>query len=154
VILVGGILYSNQSRQSLINARVESLLTQGHIMAAAIASAATIDTDRIVIDPDKLLQMQLRDDTPAPPDEQRNFDFLINPERAGPILRRLVSSTTTRARIFDREGVMVVDSRYFYGRGEILSFDLPPLDQPKPNPLTRWWNARPELSTAEGLRLR
>ncbi|MGE0211351.1 MAG: stimulus-sensing domain-containing protein [Parvibaculaceae bacterium] len=140
VILVGGILYSNQSRQSLINARVESLLTQGHIMAAAIASAATIDTDRIVIDPDKLLQMQLRDDSAALPEEQRNFDFLINPERAGPILRRLVSSTTTRARIFDRDGVMVVDSRYFYGRGEILSFDLPPIDQPKPNLLTQWWN--------------
>jgi len=140
VILVGGILYSNQSRQSLINARVESLLTQGHIMAAAVASAATIDTDRIVIDPDKLLQMQLREDIPAPPDEARNLDFLINPERAGPVLRRLVSSTTTRARIFDRDGVMVVDSRYFYGRGEILSFDLPPLDQPRQNPVLRLWN--------------
>ncbi len=140
VILVGGILYSNQSRQSLINARVESLLTQGHIMAAAVASAATIDTDRIVIDPDKLLEMQLREDAPSPTEEARNLDFLINPERAGPVLRRLVSSTTTRARIFDRDGVMVVDSRYFYGRGEILSFDLPPLDQPQPNLLTRFWN--------------
>lgn len=140
VILVGGILYSNQSRQSIINARVESLLTQGHIMAAAVASAATIDTDRIVIDPDKLLQMQLREDLPSPAEEVRNFDFLINPERAGPVLRRLVSSTTTRARIFDRDGVMVVDSRYFYGRGEILSFDLPPLDQPAPNFLSRVWN--------------
>ena len=54
VILVGGILYSNQSRQSLIDARVQSLMTQGHIMAAAIASAASVDTDQIIIDPDAI----------------------------------------------------------------------------------------------------
>ena len=44
VILVAGILYFSQSRQSLISARVQSLMTQGHIMAAAIASSATVDT--------------------------------------------------------------------------------------------------------------
>lgn len=141
VILVGGILYSNQSRQSLIDARVQSLMTQGHIMAAAIASSATIDTDQIVIDPERLLELQLREEAPQPSGTQRNFDFLINPERVGPVLRRLVSSTTTRARIFDREGVMVVDSRHFFGRGEILSFDLPPLDGSKDGLVQRWWNA-------------
>ncbi len=141
VILVGGILYSNQSRQSLIDARVQSLMTQGHIMAAAIASAASIDTDQIVIDPDRLLELQLRE-TPQPqPEAGRDLDFLINPERVGPVLRRLVSSTTTRARIFDREGVMVVDSRHFFGRGDILSFELPPLNRPSEGMLLSWWNA-------------
>ncbi|MFW6076395.1 MAG: stimulus-sensing domain-containing protein [Hyphomicrobiales bacterium] len=139
VILVGGILYSNQSRQSLIDARVQSLMTQSHIMAAAIASAASVNTDQIVIDPDRLLEMHLRD---APPQEAaRDLDFLINPERVGPVLRRLVSSTTTRARIFDREGVMVVDSRHFFGRGDILSFELPSLNRPSEGLLLGWWNA-------------
>jgi two-component system, OmpR family, sensor histidine kinase ChvG len=138
VILVGGILYSNQSRQSLIDARVQSLMTQSHIMAAAIASAASVNTDQIVIDPDRLLEMHLRE-APAP-EAARDLDFLINPERVGPVLRRLVSSTTTRARIFDREGVMVVDSRHFFGRGDILSFELPSLDGPGEGLLLRWWN--------------
>ena len=139
VILVGGILYSNQSRQSLIDARVQSLMTQSHIMAAAIASSASVDTDQIVIDPDRLLELHLREQ--PPPDAARDLDFLINPERVGPVLRRLVSSTTTRARIFDREGVMVVDSRHFFGRGDILSFELPSLERESEGMLLGWWNA-------------
>lgn len=139
VILVVGILYSNQSRQSLIDARVQSLMTQSHIMAAAIASSASVDTDQIVIDPDRLLELQLREQ-PAP-EAAGDLDFLINPERVGPVLRRLVSSTTTRARIFDREGVMVVDSRHFFGRGDILSFELPSLDRASEGMLLGWWNS-------------
>ena len=75
VILVGGILYSNQSRQSLIDARVQSLMTQGHIMAAAIASAASVDTHQIIIDPDKLLDLQqkLVAAFPATPEYQRDL---------------------------------------------------------------------------------
>ena len=54
IILSAGILYFNQFRQSLINSRVESLLVQGQIIAAAIAGSATADTSSIVIDPGKL----------------------------------------------------------------------------------------------------
>ena len=140
LILVAGILYFNQSRESLIDARVESLTTQGRIMAAAVASSATIDTGRIIIDPDKLLEQQLGEDAAVDLEELRNLEFLIRPEQAGPVLRRLVRSTDTRARIYDREGLLVVDSRYFYGRGEILRIDLPPLNQPGENFLVRWWN--------------
>jgi two-component system, OmpR family, sensor histidine kinase ChvG len=142
VILVAGILYFSQSRESLISARVQSLMTQGHIMAAAIASSATVDTGEIVIDPDKLLE----------PSEEvgdvdvHNLDFLINPERAGPVLRRLVSSTdrssaAIRARIFDREGLLVVDSRYLYGRGDVLRVELPPIAKESKGVLTTAWNA-------------
>ena len=56
VILVSGILYLQPVRQGLIDARVQSLLTQGQIIAAAIASAATVDTGSIVIDPDALIE--------------------------------------------------------------------------------------------------
>ena len=37
---------------------MQSLLTQGEIIAGAIAASATVETDAITIDPDKLLQMQ------------------------------------------------------------------------------------------------
>jgi len=140
VILVAGILYFNQSRESLIDARVESLMTQGRIMAAAVSSSATIDTGRIIIDPDKLLEQQLGEDAAVDLDALRNLEFLIRPEQAGPVLRRLVRSTDTRARIYDREGLLVVDSRYFYGRGDILRVDLPPIDQPGEPFLTQWWH--------------
>ena len=141
VILVAGILYFNQSRESLIDARVESLMTQGRIMAAAVSSSATIDTGRIIIDPDKLLEQQLGEDDAVDLDALRNLEFLIRPEQAGPVLRRLVRTTDTRARIYDREGLLVVDSRYFYGRGDILRVDLPPIDQPGESFIATWWHA-------------
>ena len=40
VVLVVGILYFNQFRQGLIDARVQSLTTQAQIIAAAIAGSA------------------------------------------------------------------------------------------------------------------
>jgi two-component system sensor histidine kinase ChvG len=141
LILAAGILYFSQSRESLISARVQSLMTQGQIMAAAIASSATIDTGDIVIDPGRLMEdAQLRNVDP------RTLDFLISPERAGPVLRRLVSSTDLsspdlRARIYDREGILVVDSRSLYQRGDILRGELPPIDPPAPGLFERGWNA-------------
>jgi two-component system sensor histidine kinase ChvG len=127
IILVSGILYFNQFRQGLIDARVQSLLTQGQIVAAAIASAASIDTDSIVIDPDRLMESS-PNSASAPDDDVLNgLDFPINPERAGPVLRRLVSTADIRGRIYDRDGLLVVDSRGLYSRGDIVQSELPPL---------------------------
>ena len=41
-VLVVGILYLNTFRDGLIDARVESLMTQGEIIAGAIAATATV----------------------------------------------------------------------------------------------------------------
>src|SRR5271167_1100156 len=57
VALLVGFLYLNQFREGLIDARVQSLQTQGEIIAAAIAASATVDTDSLTIDPEKLLQL-------------------------------------------------------------------------------------------------
>ncbi|MGR1681379.1 sensor N-terminal transmembrane domain-containing protein, partial [Salmonella enterica] len=57
-VLLSGIMYLNQFRDGLIDARVESLMTQGEIIAAAIASEATVDTNSITVDPEKLLELQ------------------------------------------------------------------------------------------------
>ena len=105
-----GILYFNQFRQGLIDARVQSLTTQAHIISAAIAGSATVDTGSIVIDPDLLDAPP--DDGPSASDQINALDFPINPETAGPILKRLLSNTTVRARIIDNDGNMVVDSRF------------------------------------------
>lgn len=139
VILVAGILYFNQTRKGLIAAREESLMIQAQIMAAAVASTAAANRDTFIIDPDLFLQQQLGSKNPAGSETYEDFSFPINPEQAGRVLRQLASSSTTRARIFDRDGQMIVDSRHFNGRGEILKFDLPPINAPEPNVVVKLW---------------
>lgn len=127
VVLVAGIMYLNQFREGLIDARVESLLTQGEIIAGAISASASVDTNSITIDPEKLLELQAGQSiTPLPNDE--DLEFPINPERIAPVLRRLISPTRTRARIFDADANLLLDSRHLYTRGQVLRFDLPPIE--------------------------
>lgn len=128
-ILVVGILYLNQFRDGLIDARVESLMTQGEIIAGAIAASATVETDSISIDPEKLLELQAGESLAPGSDQLDSLDFPINPERVAPVLRRLISPTRTRARIYDRDANLLLDSRHLYSRGQILRYDLPPVEQ-------------------------
>ena len=51
--LVIGVLYLSQFRAGLIDARMQSLLVQGEIIAGAIATSATVETDTITIDPER-----------------------------------------------------------------------------------------------------
>jgi len=128
-----GIIFLSQFRAGLIDARVQSLLVQGQIIAGAIAASATVETDSsITIDPDKLLGLQPGQSYGPSEDALYGIDFPINPERVAPVLRRLVSPTKTRARIYDRDGVLLVDSRNLFGRGDVLRFDLPPPNAEKP----------------------
>lgn len=123
VAMLAGILYLNQFRAGLIEARMQSLRIQGEIMAGAIAASATVEIDTITIDPDRLLQLQAGETIGV---NEEILEFSLNPERVAPLLRRLVTPTRVRARIYDREGTLLLDSRALYSRGDILRFDLPP----------------------------
>jgi two-component system sensor histidine kinase ChvG len=139
VTLVSGILYLSEYRAGLVDARVQSLLTQGEIIAAAIASTTPADTSNATIDPEKLLELQAGESY-APAEDYSALEFPINPERVAPLLRRLISPTNTRARIYDRDGGLLLDSRTLSVTGEILRFDLPPVTQePQINPVRRAW---------------
>jgi two-component system sensor histidine kinase ChvG len=137
-ILVSGILYLNQFRAGLIDAKVQSLATQGEIIARAIAASAGVDTDEVQLDPEKLLETE---HTQGSDDEElsNSLDFTIDPERAAPILRPLVKPTGSRARVYNRDGALILDSDTFYSRGEVLRYDLPPPDAEKPDALSRFW---------------
>jgi len=126
-VMVVGILYINQFRDGLVQARIESLMTQGEIIAGAIAASATIESDAITIDPEKLLELQAGESLPPGTGQLDSLDFPINPERVAPVLRRLISPTLTRARIFDRDANLLLDSRQLYSRGQILRYQLPPV---------------------------
>ena len=128
-VLVVGILYMNQFRDGLIDARVESLMTQGEIIAGAIASSATVETDSISIDPEKLLELQAGQSLAPGSEQLDSLDFPINPEQVAPLLRRLISPTRTRARIYDRDANLLLDSRHLYSRGQILRYDLPTMEE-------------------------
>jgi two-component system sensor histidine kinase ChvG len=138
--LLIGFLYLNQFRAGLIDARLQSLQTQGEIIAAAIASSATVETDSIAIDPEKLLHLAPGQSYGPSDETQPSLEFSINPERVGPLLHRLVSPTRTRARVFDRDGYMLLDSRSLTSRSTILRSDLPPAVA-KPNLFDRSWDA-------------
>lgn len=138
-------LWLNQTRVGVIDARAQSLSLQAEIISAAIASAANADTGPLALDADKLLQQQLAEPAPpgpnAPPDNDDVLEFSINPARVAPILRRLVTPTRTRARVFDRDGNLLLDTKAFYSPGDYLGKTPRPADESTLTLFTRSWNA-------------
>jgi two-component system sensor histidine kinase ChvG len=149
IALVSGILYLSEYRAGLIDARIQSLLTQGEIIAGAIASSATADNNSLTVDPEKLLELQAGESYGPEEEGAAGLEFPINPERVAPLLRRLVTPTKTRARIYDRDGTLLLDSSTLYTRGEILRFDLDPVPSQQPNYFERRWR-RLKLWLARG----
>ncbi|HYM30350.1 MAG TPA: stimulus-sensing domain-containing protein, partial [Candidatus Cybelea sp.] len=103
-LLVGALLYIDQYRGGLIDARIDSLYTQGQLIAGALGESALANPE----------------DTPT-----------LATETARQILRRLAAATDTRARLFDEEGTLVGDSRVLLAAGRnVVSRVLPPPDKP------------------------
>lgn len=123
-LMLIGFMYMNQFREGLIEARIQSLKTQGEIIAAAVAASATVETDTIRIDPEKLLQLAPGEMLGPGEDDDPALEFSINPDQIGPVLRRLVGPTRTVARIYDRDGYLLIDSRSMTERSTILRFEL------------------------------
>lgn len=139
-VLVVGILFLNQWRTGLIEARVQSLRVQGEIIAAAIAASATVDSDVIQVDPDRLLDVQGNSSVSPLSFFDPSLEFPINPERVAPLLRNLVTPTRTRARIYDQQGLLILDSTNLYARGEVLKQVTKPTEA-QSFFLLDWWNA-------------
>ena len=139
LVLVVGILYLNQWRAGLIDARVQSLRVQGEIIAAAIAASATVDSDVISVNPDRLLELQAGNVSPLSYFDP-TLEFPINPERVAPLLRNLITPTRTRARIYDKQGLLILDSDNIYARGEVIRQANEEANKPRFF-LADWWNA-------------
>lgn len=139
MVLVVGILYLNQWRAGLIDARVQSLRVQGEIIAAAIAASATVDSDVISVNPDRLLELQAGNVSPLSYFDP-TLEFPINPERVAPLLRNLITPTRTRARIYDQQGLLILDSDNIYMRGEVIRQQIDTSNTQRFF-LLDWWNA-------------
>ncbi|MBV8778215.1 MAG: stimulus-sensing domain-containing protein [Alphaproteobacteria bacterium] len=102
-LLAVGFLYLGKFEASLIGQQVEALRTQGEIFAAALGEGAVLDS----------------------PDEGET----LLPDLARQMMRRLVAPTHTPARLFDRDGKLIADSRVLSGPGDAVEVsELPPPD--------------------------
>jgi two-component system, OmpR family, sensor histidine kinase ChvG len=95
-VLIAGALVLNELRQGLVNARIDSLTTQGELMAAIIDQAFTFG-----------------DPQPS-----------MNANDASLTLQMLANPKTQRARLFDRQGNVIADSDLVADRVEQKA--LPP----------------------------
>lgn len=95
-ILIAGALVLNELRQGLVSARIDSLTTQGELMAAIIDQAATVG-----------------EPTPA-----------MDPSNASLALQMLANPKAQRARLFDAQGQPIADSDVVADRVEQRA--LPP----------------------------
>jgi len=124
VILVAGLLYLDDYRNTLIDNEFASLVTQGRIFAAALGTAATV------------VQQPGSVSDGAADDEER-----LSREIAPTILRRLVEPTRVRARLYSGDGELIADSRVLGAAG--VAVEIAPLPPPRPpsDPLLAAFNA-------------
>ena len=113
-ILVGGALVLNETRQGLVDAKLDSLTTQGDFIASVIEKAATEG------DPQPAL---------LPDDARKTLDLLFIPK-------------SQRARIFDANGSLVADSYLLSDR--IERANLPPARRPGQWRPSDWLGRKPQ----------
>ena len=114
-ILLGGILYLGWFHTWLIDAKLDALKTQGEDHRRRHrAPTPTVVRERIVSTP---TSCPTRPDSPQPfPDDGlAALELSIHPEDVTPILRKLIQPTNTRARIYARDGTLIVDTAQLAG---------------------------------------
>ena len=146
-ILLGGIFYLSQYHAWLIDAKRESLRAQGEIIAAAIAANASVETGRIVLDPDRLPEIE-GSRSPFRDDGFAALQLSIAPERVTPILRRLVPTRDTRARVYAQDGTLIVDTAQLLSRGQLVASGAAGRRQPGPRQGQEHLDALPGLADA------
>ena len=98
-ILVTGVLYIQSKRAGLVDERMAGIRMEALTVASALAEYATVDEP-----------------------------FAIDDTKAEPLLRQLMQPTRLRARIYARNGRLVIDTRNLLARNIVETEELPPLD--------------------------
>ena len=104
-ILVAGILYLDEYKNNLIEAELAALATQAEMFAVALSEGAVTET---------------------PSGHYRVSNI------SKQMVRRLVKTTGTRARLFRQDGQLIADSRRLVGAGQTIEIEeLPPPEEIK-----------------------
>jgi two-component system, OmpR family, sensor histidine kinase ChvG len=145
-----GILYLTQFRAGLIEARAQTLVAQGEEIGIALALAGQgNEPEASNIDLERLLELQANQSYLPSDNELFGYEFPLIPERVAPLLRKLITPSNTIARVYDRDGTLLLDSRSL--RSDVLGYDLPPLTAEQPGLIERTfiairkWLARGDL---------
>jgi len=163
-ILTGGILYMGWVHTWLIDAKLDALKTQGRIIADAISANAKVVREQIVLDP-SLIPDEPVQSPDYPDDGLEAFELSIDPQEVTPILRRLIKPTSTRARIYARDGTLIVDTAHSLTNLSARLNEPTTYDAERPNMqnmwtrLTRYLFKEPlpvyqELGAANGMKYR
>ena len=112
--LLLGMLYLSLHHGWLLDAKVDVVKTLSRITAEAIAYRAINENDRALFDPNRL------PDTTQPraqrDDAFSTLELPISPERAAPVLKKLIRPTDLQARIYSPKGTLIADSETLFGR--------------------------------------
>jgi two-component system sensor histidine kinase ChvG len=98
-ILIAGMLLVQSSRQGLVDERLSGVRQVASIVAGTLAEYATLERTRS-----------------------------IAVDEAEPLLRQLIAPTNLRARLYDTDGTLEIDTRDLLARNVVETMDLPPLD--------------------------
>ncbi len=114
VLLALGLLFLDEYEQSLIATEIDALRTEGELIAASIGEGA------LVIESESEAFGAF-----MPAGATRRID----PSMARQLIRRLAELAEVRARLYDRGGALIADSRLLTGPGgEVRVVDLPPAE--------------------------
>ncbi len=126
VMMAGGVLMLSESREALVEAQRKNLLSQARLMAGALSDAAS-DRDYQVL-PGSALFGALWGDRMT-----QNWRVI----EAAEIMRRLSAGSRVRARLYGRNGSLLVDSSNLQMQGGLIARELPP---PDVAPDHRFWD--------------
>jgi two-component system sensor histidine kinase ChvG len=116
LVLMAGLFYQSHNHAWLVESRIESLELQAKMMAQALAGAASVDGETISVNPDRLFEPN---DQRRPPWRDDGFTALqlpLPPERIVPLVGRMTQEVSTRARVYDVDGELIVDSNALRSR--------------------------------------
>lgn len=126
-IITIGQLRDNNRKEALIDSKVQSLLTQGEIIAAAISSSAHVESGAITLDPERLTTVTPSQSMHPQNDNSQALEFSMNPNRVGPLIKRLINPSKLVVRVYDKDGYILIDTRSPGGSSNILQNELPDL---------------------------
>ena len=120
ILLLVGILYLNQFRQSLIEAKVEALETQSQIISTTISASATSSKganlfvfDRNIAEGDEFNQRVIK---------YRNYT--INKKLLEQIIGQLIDPKTLNAKIYDSTNKLIHESNQFFLEQKVATFPI------------------------------
>ena len=110
-IITIGLLRDKNFEEALIDSKVQSLLTQGDIIAAAIASSANVESGAIALNSERLITVTPSQGMHPENENSQALEFSMNPNRIGPLVKRLINPSRLVVRVYDKDGDILIDTR-------------------------------------------